>query len=283
IRIMPNDVLPGMTRRMDLHARQLQLSELLDTPARTFAAATQLAQIEAGAEIDALARGAALGDRAADRLFRRHLASYWAAALMMPYARFLRACEATGYDTGVLRRRFGASFEQVAHRLTTLGRVGARGLPFFMIRIDRAGQVSKRFTGMSGAALPEAEGRCPLWRLHHATDRRGTLAVQLVELEEGEGTPSRWLTIARAGSPHERMIGDVPVEFITAVGVEARWAGALAAARGVDLGGPATPIGLGCRACLRQNCAQRSAPPRGRALMVSESERGWSGWAFAGD
>ncbi|MEL4403164.1 ImmA/IrrE family metallo-endopeptidase, partial [Shewanella algae] len=78
-------------------------------------------------------------DRTAERLFRRHLASYFAAAVMMPYARFLRACEATGYDIELLQRRFGAGFEQVAHRLTTLQRVGARGLPFFMVRIDRAG------------------------------------------------------------------------------------------------------------------------------------------------
>ncbi|MFX5751925.1 ImmA/IrrE family metallo-endopeptidase, partial [Acinetobacter baumannii] len=91
--------------------------------------AYQLAQIEARGEIDGLAKGAGFTDRDAERLYRRHLASYFAAALMMPYARFLRACEATGYDIELLQRRFGAGFEQVAHRLTTLQRIGARGLP----------------------------------------------------------------------------------------------------------------------------------------------------------
>ena len=156
IRVLPADVLPDTLRRLDLHARQLQLSEVLDPASRTFAVAFQLAQIEARAEVDALAKGAGFPDRSAQRLYRRHLLSYFAAAVMMPYARFLRGCEATGYDIELLQRRFGAGFEQVAHRLTTLQRVGARGLPFFMIRIDRAGQASKRYSGASGDALAPA-------------------------------------------------------------------------------------------------------------------------------
>lgn len=279
IRILPVDVLPDVLRRTDLHARQLQLSELLDPASRTFAAAVQLAQIEAREEIDALARGAGFVDRAAERLFRRHLQSYFAAALMMPYARFLRACEATGYDIELLQRRFGAGFEQVAHRLTTLQRVGARGLPFFMVRIDRAGQASKRYVGASGAALVEADGRCPLWRLHHAFDQPGTLMVQLVELEEG----GRWLTMARTVTPQGRRLATVGAQFAIGVGVAADHAGTLAAARGVDLGGAAMPIGLGCRRCLRGDCPQRAAPPAGRALTINERERRVTALTFAGD
>ncbi len=279
IRILPVDVMPDLLRRLDLHARQLQLSETLDSASRTFAAAYQLAQIEAKAEIDALAKGAGLADRGAERLFRRYLASYFAAAVMMPYARFLRACEATGYDLELLQRRFGAGFEQVAHRLTTLQRVGARGLPFFMVRIDRAGQSSKRFSGASGAALAEAEGRCPLWRIHHAFDRPGSLVVQLVELEDG----ARWLTMARTVTPQGRRYGAVPVEFAVGLGVAAELGAALATARGIDLKGEATPIGLGCRACLREDCPQRSAPPIGRTLVIDERERGVSAFTFGGD
>ncbi|WP_298668472.1 short-chain fatty acyl-CoA regulator family protein [uncultured Sphingomonas sp.] len=283
IRILPADVMPDLLRRLDLHARQLQLNELLDPPARTFALAAQLAQLEARAEIDALARGAGFADRNAERLFRRHLASYFAAAVMMPYARFLRACEATGYDVSLLERRFGASFEQVAHRLTTLQRVGARGLAFFMIRIDRAGQVSKRYAGASGAALVEANGRCPLWRLHRAFDRPGGLAVQLVELEDG----ARWVMQARAvGAPGGRADAaphEVVAEFAVGLGVAAAHSAGLAAARGLDLSGAATPIGLGCRACLRAACPQRSAAPEGRALLVNDRERGLSALSFAED
>jgi predicted transcriptional regulator/DNA-binding XRE family transcriptional regulator len=280
IRLLPVDVMPDTLRRLDLHARQLQLSELLDSASRTFAAAFQLGQIEAKAEIDALVKGAGFADRLSERLFRRHLTSYFAAAVMMPYARFLRACEASGYDVELLQRRFGAGFEQVAHRLTTLQRVGARGLPFFMIRIDRAGQVSKRFSGASASPLIEAEGRCPLWQLHNAFDRPGHLVRHLVALE-GEG---RWFTMSRTVHPQAARAAGINAEFVVGIGLDASVAAPLAAARGVDLKqGEATPIGLGCPACTRPNCPQRSAAPRSRAAIFNERERSISPFVFAGD
>lgn len=282
IRILPLEAMPDLLRRLDLHARQLQLSEMLDRSSRTFALAFELAQHEARGEIDALVRGSGFADRIAEQLFRRHLASYFAAAVIMPYGRFLRACEASGYDIAVLERRFGASFEQVAHRLTTLHRVGARGLAFFMIRVDRAGQVSKRYAGASNAALVDSDGRCPLWRLHHAFDRPGRPVTQLIELEDG----ARWFTqscAVTAPGGHDAVTGLPAAEFAIGLGLPADQAAGLAAARGVDLDGVATPVGLGCRACLRAACAQRSAPPLHRALVVNDRERGASAWSFAGD
>jgi hypothetical protein len=279
IRVLPVEVLPDALRRLDLHARQLQLSEMLDTASRSFQAAFQLGAIEARAEIDALVKGAGLAERAAERLYRRHLTSYFAAAVMMPYARFLRACEATGYDLELLQRRFGAGYEQVAHRLTTLQRVGARGLPFFMIRIDRAGQASKRYAGASGAVLVEADGRCPLWRLHNAFDRPGRIERDLVELQSGE----RWFTLARTVHPQGARAGQVSAEFVVGLGIAAELAGSLALVRGLDLAGAATPIGLGCRQCTRPACPQRSAPPAGRALLFNDRERGLSAFNFVED
>ncbi|MDR6128853.1 putative transcriptional regulator/DNA-binding XRE family transcriptional regulator [Sphingomonas sp. SORGH_AS802] len=280
IRILPVEVLPDLLRRLDLHARQLQLSERLAPAERIFALAHQLGQVEARTEIDALARGAGFADRTAERLFRQHLLGYFAGAVMMPYARFLRACEASGYDLLILERRFGASFDQVARRLTTMQRVGARGLPFFLIRIDRAGQVAERLAGASGAVLVEAAGRCPLWRLHHAFDRPGTTGVQLVELEDG----ARWITLTRSTpAPGAPTVGPeaVPAEYAIGLGVAAAQAASLHAARGLDPAGAATPIGLGCRACLRADCPQRSAPPAGRARIVQDRERGLSPYRFA--
>lgn len=280
VRILPVEVMPEMLRRLDLHARQLQLSETLDPASRTFAVAFQLAQIEAKSEIDALVRGAGFAERAQERLYRRHLTGYFAAALMMPYARFLRACEGTGYDVELLQRRFGAGFEQVAHRLTTLQRVGARGLPFFMLRIDRAGQASKRYAGASAAPLVESERFCPLWGLLHAFDRPGKLVRDLVALEDG----GRWFTLARTVQPHGRRYGGVGAEFAIGLGLDAALATPLAAAAGIDLrDGPATPVGLGCRTCARPACPQRSAPPAGRAMIVNDRGGGVSPFGFAGD
>ena len=280
IRILPVDVMPDRLRRLDLHARQLQISELLDSASRTFAAAFQLAQLEARAEIDSLVSGAGFTDRAGERLYRRHLTSYFAAAVMMPYARFLRACEATGYDIILLQRRFGAGFEQIAHRLTTLQRVGARGLPFFMLRIDHAGQSSKRFAGASGSPLVETDRRCPLWHVHNAFDRPGQLIPHLVELED----ETRWFTISRTVHPQAGMSGAVNAEFAICLGLEAKLAVPLAAARGMELTtGAATPIGLGCPACTRPECPQRSAPPAGKLLVFNERERGMTPFAFDRD
>ncbi len=280
LRILPVDVMPAHLRRLDLHARQLQLSELLDPASRTFAALSQLASLEAKVEIEALVTGTDFSERSSERLYRRHLTGYFAAAVMMPYARFLRACEATGYDVELLQRRFGAGFEQVAHRLTTLQRVGARGLPFFMIRIDRAGQSSKRYAGASSSPLVDGDARCPLWGLHYAFDRPGHIQHHLVELENG----SRWFTLDRTVQPQGGRAGNVRAEFVIGLGLDAQIAAPLSAAQGIDLkADKTTPIGLGCIACTRVDCPQRSAPPAGRVLTFNERERGLTPFSFAGD
>lgn len=280
IRILPADVMPDRIRRLDLHARQLQISEMLDGPARCFQAAYLLGDLEATKQVTALVTGAAFAERTAERLFRRHLIGYFAAALMMPYARFLRACESSGYDLMLLQRRFSAGFEQVAHRLTTLQRVGARGLPFFMLRIDRAGQVSKRYSGASASLLVEAEGRCPLWDIHAAFERPGEVVRQTVALEDGE----RWFTMSRTVAAQGAALQGNDAMFTVALGLKAEFAAPLRSAQGYDLAsGHVQPVGPGCPACTRELCSQRSAPPRSRALRFNDRERGLSPFTFASD
>ncbi len=280
IRILPGSVMPGKLRRFDLHARQLQLSEMLDSASRTFQAAYLLGQLEFRDTVSDLVRGAGFGNRAAERLLQRHLFGYFAAALMMPYGRFLRACEQTGYDVHVLQRRFGAGFEQVAHRLTTLQRVGARGLPFFMVRIDRAGQFSKRYAGASNAPLVESASTCPLWKLNHSFSESGKVQVQLVELED----ETRWLTISRTVQGSGYGAGGAAPEFSIGLGVMSEHAAEMVYAQSIDMSGnDVTRIGLGCAACHRADCAQRSAPPKGRTLKFDDRERGITPFDFAAD
>lgn len=277
IRILPVAIMPDRLRRLDLHARQLQLSELLGASSRTFQAAVLLGQLELRADMEALVAGAAFSDRAALRLFRRHLAHYFAAALIMPYARLLRACEETGYDLPLLERRFGVGFEQLAHRLTTMQRVGARGLPFFMLRFDRAGQVSKRYAGASASPMVDGAIRCARWRVHEAAARPAMLVRDLVELEDG----SRWLTLARSvESPARDAQGD-SASFVIVLGLEYRLCGPVSAAAMVpDNHDRATTIGLGCSRCSRTHCIQRAQPPQGQALTINERERGVSAFGF---
>ena len=281
VRILPVEVMPDALRRLDLHARQLQLSELLDQSSRNFHVAVQLALLEQPSEIAALADGAQFPERAAWRLFRRHLAGYFAAALLMPYGRFMRACEATGYDLAILQRRFGIGFEQLAHRLTTLQRVGQRGLPFFMARVDRAGQFSKRYAGASGTMLLESEASCPLWVAHDAFERSGKICSQSLEFMDTSGQESHWFTIARtvegSGAP-----GGEGARFVVVLGLEARLAGQLAQARGHALDpAQSVPTGPGCARCHRAACRQRSLAPRGLPLAFDERSRGLTPFDFA--
>ena len=285
VRILPYDVMPNLLRRLDLHARQLQISETLSFSGRLFALASQLAYLEAEKEIDNLVRGAGFDDRAAQRLFRRHLVSYFAAAIIMPYSRFLRACESGGYDLNILQNRFGASFEMVAHRLTTMQRVGSRGLPFFMLRLDRAGQVSKRYAGASKSPLIEGAQRCPLWNIHDAPKNAGRNMMQMIELEDG----SRWFTLARAIYKTERssmavQTADNVAQFTVVIGLKAEFAKKMTLAAGLNIEGDGfLPIGLGCVSCTRLDCTQRSEAPLDRALVFNEREREITPFSFLRD
>lgn len=281
VRILPQEVMPDALRRLDLHARQLQISEMLPQSGRNFQVATQLAQLEMRDAITTIARGPDFSDEVARQLFERHLTGYFAAALIMPYGRFLRACEATAYDLAVLQRRFGVSFEQLAHRLTTLQRVGQRGLPFFMARIDRAGQFSKRFAGASGATMLESDFTCPLWIVHRAFERPDEMQVQQILVDGMDKAPAHWLTIARAITAGDGAEG---ARFAVVIGLEARLAGELAQARGLRLEpDSAQDIGMGCERCFRQNCRQRSLPPRGRQLNFDPVIRSNVPFDFRGD
>ena len=269
IRILPRDVMPEKLRRLDLHARQVQISEMLSPASRNFQLALQLAQLEQGNTITQLAAGSQFEDEAARKLFERHLTGYFAAALIMPYSRFLRACDATGYDLPVLERRFNVSPEQLAHRLTTLQRVGQRGLPFFMARLDRAGQFSKRFAGASGTPLLESEHSCPLWNIHEAFERPDKWIAQTVRLEDGGESAKEWLTLSHAVDA-----SGGGGKFAVVLGLETKLAEPLAQTR-QEMAGTQVPqpIGLGCARCRREDCRQRSLPPKNAALSFDRTAR----------
>ncbi len=277
VRVMPVEVLPGHLRRLDLHARQLQLSEALDAASRGFAAAVQLAQIEFKSIIADTIAGAGIADPLHARAATVALGKYAAAAIVMPYARFLAACEATGYDVELLQARFGRGLEQVAHRLTSLGRPGARGLPFFMLRVDRAGTVSKSFA--HGPSPIPRIGGCALWSLYAAFDRPGEMRRQLVEMEDGQ----RYLTLARTVRGTAAPWGAERPEFVIGLGIDAAHARGLAWSAGVDLAGPASAIGPGCAACHRAACRQRSLPPAGAHIAYDERQRGLTPFRFSED
>jgi hypothetical protein len=276
VRVLPVDVMRDTLRRWVRHQRQLHLSELLDGAGRTFQLAFHLALVEAGGAIDAIVAHNDLLDEAARRLFRTSLANYFAAAVIMPYARFHDAAEALNYDLGILQQRFATSFEQVCHRLTTLQRPNARGVPFFMLRVDHAGNVSKRF---SSGSFPFSKfgGTCPLWNVHATFDTPGQMVRQIVELPDGSRYFSVARTIQRAAAPY----GQPSPRYAIGLGCELKYAPRLVYSAGLNLAqAEATPIGINCRLCERANCSQRAEPPLTRPLLFDESIRGISPFMF---
>jgi predicted transcriptional regulator/DNA-binding XRE family transcriptional regulator len=269
-RRLPPERMVGSIRRLDRHGKQVLLSDGLDAASQKFQLALQVAYLEMGAEIgEVLATGAFATD-SGERLTRRALASYAAAALLMPYAAFARAAETRRYDVEALARQFGASFEQTAHRLTTLQKPGHERVPFFFIRVDPAGNVSKRLDG-AGFRFARHGGGCPLWSVHTAFRTPREIVTQWLELPDGQ----RFFSIARTVTAGGGGFGAPRVERAIALGCAAEHADRLIYTQGAAAGGAeaATPIGVTCRLCQRTECAARSEPPIGRQILADDIRR----------
>jgi predicted transcriptional regulator/transcriptional regulator with XRE-family HTH domain len=277
VRILPIEVMRDTLRRYDRHRRQLLVSELLEPSGRIFQLGFQLGLVEAGTVLEAAAARHPGIDEATRRLYRITLANYFAAAVMMPYARFQGAAESLGYDLEVLGQRFGASFEQVCQRLTTLQRPTARGIPFFMLRVDHAGNVSKRF---SSGTFPFSKfgGTCPLWNVHATFDTPGHIITQVVELPDGSRYFSIARTVRRPVAPHPHP----QPRYAIGLGCELKHAPRLIYSAGLNLtAAEAMPIGVNCRLCERENCVQRAEPPVTRTFILDETTRGVSPFLFS--
>ncbi|MEM7693895.1 MAG: short-chain fatty acyl-CoA regulator family protein [Pseudomonadota bacterium] len=269
--IMPYDVMKGLLRRFDRHRRRLLLSELLSPSGRTFQVAALVGQLEAGELVRALSIDPRLTNDSSRGLYRLTLTNYLAGAIQLPYTRFHEAAERLRYDVEVLASRFGASFEQAAHRLTTLRKPGARGVPFFMIRVDRAGNISKRF---GGGVFPfsRAGGTCPRWRLYEAFRVPGRVVVDVATLPEGQ----TFVTVARTVDRPGAGAHTPGQELVVGLGAEAAHAERLVYADGLTLKGKdfgATPIGINCRVCPREDCHWRAVPPLTARLAVDTNRR----------
>jgi predicted transcriptional regulator/transcriptional regulator with XRE-family HTH domain len=276
VRALPLDIMGDRLRWYDHHRRQLMISEVMDQPGRTFQAAYQLALTEFDSLLNQTVARLEGSDEVAQKLLRVTLANYFAGALMMPYGRFHEAAELVGYDVEILAARFGASFEQVAHRLTTLSRQNARGVPFFLLRVDIAGNVSKRFSS-SRFPFAQSGGTCALWNIHATFSDPGRILTQAIELTDG----SQWFSIARTVRRSITPWGAIEPRFAIGLGCEIKYARRLVYAKGLNLDKvEAAPIGINCRLCDRSNCAQRAAPPALRALLVDESTRSVSAFPF---
>jgi predicted transcriptional regulator/transcriptional regulator with XRE-family HTH domain len=222
-----------------------------------FQLAKQLGNLDHYEILEALVAKAQLSSPAAEALYRDGLAGSFAGAVMMPYGPFLESAQALRHDLDLLAQRFGASFEQVCHRLTTLQRPGAEGVPFHFLRVDIAGNITKRFSG-SGFRIPRYGGACPRWNVHGVFMRPGQIDGQLARLPDG----STYFSVARSLTKSGWGYHAPQSHYAICLGCEVSFARHLVYADGLELDDSevAVPVGVSCRQCDRDNCRQRAHP-----------------------
>lgn len=277
LEIAPVEAMAGAFRRFDPRSRRLSLSEALPLASRNFHLAYQLGLLEARDAIGDIIRAAKLSAPESEMLCRIGLANYFAGAVLMPYAAFLAAAQAERCDIERLMNRFGVSFEQAAHRLSTLNRPGAAGIPFFFARADIAGNISKRFSA-AGFHFSRYGGACPRFVVHEAFATPGLIRRQIARLPDGATFFCVARTVEKAGGGFHAPSGHMAV----VLGCDIVRAAEVVYADGLDLARPevATEIGVGCRLCERADCRQRAFPPLQHRLVVDEAVKGPSAYVF---
>ncbi len=278
VETVTTDQLEGAVRRYFPKRRRLVLSEVLSPPSQTFQVAHQIGLLTLGPILDRIVDSSRLSTDESRRLCRIALGNYFAAAVVMPYDRLLEAATALRYDLELLEHRFRTSFEQVAHRLTSLNKTGARGIPFHLVRIDIAGNISKRFSG-SGIPFARYSGACPRWNVHAAFLTPGLIRTQLSVMPDNTTYFSIARTVRKAGGGHLVPQNRLAIEL----GCEAKHASGIVYADGVDIdrAEAAVPVGVTCRLCERMDCRQRAFPPMHHRLEIDENVRGLSFYAAA--
>ncbi|MCP5087025.1 MAG: DUF2083 domain-containing protein [Rhodobacteraceae bacterium] len=258
-------------RGFDAGAALLTLSDRASTATRLFQIAHQTALIAHDELLEATLDFANFHTSEARSICKIGLANYFAGAATMPYTRFLQAAQETRHDLEELARKFGASIEQVGHRLSTLQRPGMKGIPFFFVRVDQAGTITKRHSA-TRLQFARFGGACPLWNVHRAFETPGQFLRQLAETPDG----LRYFCLARDVSKPGGSFNAPTRRYAIGLGCEVRHAGALVYADDLDLDNAKAfePIGISCRICERTSCHQRSVPPLEQRLWVDCNRRG---------
>ena len=246
---------PGHWSHFDRRRKRLDLLTGTPGPTHRFALAKALAEIEGEDAISSVTTSADLLTSAASvELAKNALKSYVAAAIVLPYAPFHEKAELLRYDIDALSLYFGASPEQLCHRFTSLGRPGAEGVPFAMVRANIAGYLTKRFP-LPRLPIPRYRGACPIWAVYVAAQTPDLRIRQVAEFPNGE----KYLFIARATRPGFSAFGRSRPAFTLMLGCDISYSDRLVYADGLDLSSPsiADQVGSTCAMCPREGCLHR--------------------------
>jgi hypothetical protein len=244
---------PGQYR-YDADERLMRFHGASTLATRQFQLARLFGELAAGDAIANTLSGVLLTTPTALRLAARAVGSYLAGAIVFPYERFLHDAEASAYDIDHLRQAYYASFEQVAHRMVSLRRPGAEGVPFGFLRSDPAGRLTKHFP-LPGLLLPNSGHACPLWAIYCAFRTPETPLRQVVRFSDG----SRYLFLARTVHRRLASFGEQPTVSSVMLACDVLHADRIVYGRGLDLSDTAAdvPVGPSCRLCTRRDCASR--------------------------
>lgn len=270
VRLARVEDLPGTLRQYDEPRREILLSEALDHTNRTFQLVHMAGLLEQRALLDGLVARSGITEPRGTARLRVELANYFAAAVLMPYDAFLAEARATKYDLDHIATRFGVSFEQACHRATTLQREGAQGVPFFFMRIDKGGNVTKRFNA-TDFHLAEYGGACPRLDVHTSFRTPGKIVPQFVEMPD----KTQYFVISRTVDRPTWIRHAQDNRLAVALGCTVDHAADLGYAEGFAMAtARMTPIGINCRVCPRANCDQRAHQASILTQPVDERRRG---------
>lgn len=270
VRVVEVEALPGTLRQYDETRREILLSEAFDHTNRIFQLVHMTGLLEQRATIDAIVARSGVTDPRAQGRLRVELANYFAAAVLMPYDAFLQAARATKYDLDRIATRFGVSYEQACHRATTMQREGAQGVPFFFLRIDKGGNVTKRFSA-TGFHLAEYGGACPRLDVHTSFRTPGRIVPQFVEMPDR----SQYFVFSRTVDRPTWARHAQDNRLAVAMGCATLHAPEVGYAEAfTPRGAPVTPIGINCRICPRADCDQRAHHAAILTAPVDERRRG---------
>ena len=261
----------GLVRGLDTSTGVLHMSARTSESTRRFQLLHQLAMLTQDKLFEATLDLARFQTSEARQIARLGLANYFAGAALLPYRVFLTAARDTRHDLELLAGQFGASNEQVAHRLSTMQRPGAKGIPFFFVRVDQAGTITKRHSA-TRLQFARFGGACPLWNVHRAFETPEGFIRQLAETPDGV----RYFCLARHISKRGGGWRAPIRRYAIGLGCEVQHASQMVYADDLDLSRSAAfePIGISCRICERRDCHQRSVPPLERRLTVNPDRRG---------
>ena len=260
-----------LLRRFDRSAGLLFLGADPSPATRSFQMAYQIAALALAETVESELAAVGFRSESAAKVCRTALLNYAAGAMLLPYERFREAARAERHDIERLSQMFQTSLEQVFHRLSTLQRPGARGVPFYFVRVDQAGNITKRHSA-TRLQFARFGGTCPLWNVHDAFARPDKWLVQLAQMPDGV----RYVSIAKGVVKPSGAFLRLDRRYALGLGCEVQYADSLVYAQGLDLAGPSAPIGVSCRICERDDCSQRAFPPVDRSFEVFENERRWA-------